>query len=338
MSRKQISIVGLFILIITLIWWFLKPSRPQTNQSVTSPTISTQSIEPKSLSLNQLTNSKNRITLPPGTIEREKEKRKQAIESIKQIFQTPITFHGKVIDQNGDPVPQAKVTYGALDKFWESGTDYQGSSDSNGLFSISGIKGGALLVAVQKEGYYPFDRHSAAGFSATMVPTPELMKKLKPPYEGGYDKPLPTQDNPAIFVLHKMGETEPLIKIGTGGVVIPKDGTPKEINFANGGKQAGSQTALRVEAWTSNEGLTANQPYDWRCRISIPGGGLIERKGEFDFEAPLEGYQLADEVVMRQNDKPWKNRFKKEYFAKFPNDTYGRFKIEFVPGGDLFLF
>ena len=146
--KKRSILIFCFLLIglisILIIW----SSQTKQSQSLASSTISTQSIAPKSLPLNQITNSKTRITLPLGTIEREKEKRKQTIESIKQIFQTPITFYGKVIDQNGDPVPQAKVTYGALDKFWESGTDYQGSSDSNGLFSISGIKGGALLVAV----------------------------------------------------------------------------------------------------------------------------------------------------------------------------------------------
>ena len=70
------------------------------------------------------------------------------VEEIQEVLATPITFYGKVIDQNNAPVSDATVNYGALDKFDAPGSQYQGKSDANGNFLISGIGGAVRLPAV----------------------------------------------------------------------------------------------------------------------------------------------------------------------------------------------
>jgi Carboxypeptidase regulatory-like domain len=137
------------------------------------------------------------------------------------LFDDPITFYGKVIDQNGDPVPGATVNYTAMDKFDAPGSQYEGKSDANGFFSISGIGSAALSVGVRKGGYYMIHGKSAGAFAYGVGPD---STRSEPP----------TKDNPAIFVLQKMGIAEPLIPLSTGGIKVPKNGTPVSIDLATG--------------------------------------------------------------------------------------------------------
>jgi len=121
--------------------------------------------------------------------------------AITTALNTPITFYGRVVDQSNQPVPEAKAYFNAADKFGGPGTDYQRISDANGYFSITGIHGSDLGVGVGKDGYYSRDQ-SHAYFNFGNGPH-------------GKNLPPPARDNPAVFVLVKMGETEPLIKVSS---------------------------------------------------------------------------------------------------------------------------
>ena len=175
-----------------------------------------------------------------------------------------------------------------------------------------------LRVGVQKAGYYKIDGKSSGAFA----------------YAVGIDntrKSPPTKDTPAIFVLQKMGATEPLIKVGGRQINIPKTGQPLSIDLATG--QAGRGN-LQIE---SSLGNISQMPFDWRFRLSVPGGGLAERKGRSDFEAPADSYQPFIEVNMPANAEQWSLRLTKEYFAKLSDGKYARFSIRFYPGHRNFV-
>ena len=264
----------------------------------------------------------NAITVPQSLYD--EAPRKEVVEKIQSALATPIAFYGKVIDQNGDSVPGATVNYGALDKFDAPGSQYQGKSDANGHLSINGIGGVVLNVGVRKEGYYMIDGKSANAFAYGVGPDSTRRQA-------------PTKDNPATFVLQKMGITEPLIPLSTGGVRVPKDGTPVSINLATGQRENLGLDGVKVEVWTDDRTTNAKGHYDWRCRVSVPGGGLLERKEQFDFEAPAVGYEEFDEIAMESADPSWRKRFKKDYFARLPSGSYARFQVEFTSGGDHFF-
>jgi hypothetical protein len=63
----------------------------------------------------------------------------------------------------------------------------------------------------------------------------------------------------------------------------------------------------------------------------------VERTGQFDFEAPADGYREFDEISYQSTTEDWKHRFSKEYFAKLPNGTYARFKFWFTTKGTHFF-
>jgi hypothetical protein len=247
------------------------------------------------------------------------EQRRSAVrEQIQGLLTTPITFYGTVIDQNGAPVADATINYGALDKFDAPGSQYQGRSDSSGNFSISGITGAVLRVGVQKAGYYKIDGKSSAAFAYGTRPD----NTRKQP---------PTEDQPATFVLQRMGITEPLVKVGSRQIDVPKTGEPLSIDLGTTESRHGN---IQVE---SSLGNTRQRPFDWRFRLSVPGGGLTERKGRFDFEAPASGYQPSIEVNMPASAENWSLRLTKEYFAQLSDGTYARFSIRFYPGERNFV-
>jgi hypothetical protein len=290
------------------LWWFLKPSQIKLRSITPAPQ--------QAVAANPSPGSQTAQDQPPH--------KRQVVEKIQRSLTTPITFYGKVIDQNGDPVPDATVNYSALDKFDAPGSQYQSKSDASGGFSISGIGGAALSVGVRKEGHYMIYGKSASAFAYGVGPD---STRHEPP----------TKSSPAIFVLQKAGIAEPLIPLSTGGIKVPKNGTPVSIDLATGERTFATAHCLRVEVWTQNQVLNAVGPYHWRCRVSVPGGGLVERKEQFDFEAPATGYQQYDEIVMLSNDPSWKKRFKKEYFAQFSSGNYARLQFEFTSGGDHFF-
>jgi hypothetical protein len=96
---------------------------------------------------------------------------------------------------------------------------------------------------------------------------------------------------------------------------------------------------LRVECWADDQAKDAAGRFEWRCRVSVPGGGLIRRKAHNDCQAPQHGYQLADEIVMRGNDpeQRWSSQAEREYFVKLRNGRYARAKITAFAGFRTFF-
>ena len=244
---------------------------------------------------------------------------KQNISKIIHVFSAPISFWGKVIDQDKQPVEGANIHYEAIDHYFGPSSAYQGSSDENGLFSINGIGGAGLYVRVSKDGYYELGVKSMRGF-----------------HTGSNDMPSP--DNPAIFELRKRGPTEFLIVKGIGHK-IARDGTPIQINLTTGEIYNVTNGDIQVQAWTNDASVTINsgQHYDWRCKITVPGGGLQPRTGQFSFEAPTDGYQPSDEIDMPANSDQWRQQAQRSYFLQLANGDYARIDFQMVAGGDHFF-
>jgi len=249
-----------------------------------------------------------------------------AIWEMYKAYRTPIVFYGKVVDEKNSPIPGADVFYSVANNPLKDGPKYGTTSDADGLFSISGIKGAALSAGATKKGYYVIHHQSAKSFAYGLPPSPDI------------DSPIPTKDNPALFILRKMGETVPLAAIEYRDVAIPKDGTPVEISLSTGTEVPEGEGDLIVECRTKNQGLDPNlcEHYDWRFRLTIPDGGLVERKGEFDFIAPETGYRPALEVDMPKDTPEWKHDFQDEYFLKLRDNRHARLEFRFTSAGAHF--
>jgi len=312
MKRRKTKLLAVGVAVLFIVLWAILHPKPksadQLAQSKPSPT-------PQAAAA---------IGAPPLTQD-QVEKNKAVIKQVENAFATPIAFYGRVIDQNGAPVGAASVGYAPIDNFLASTTRYTGVSDANGYFSIEGVKGVALSVGVGKQGYYAVDDKydkspsSAATFAYGMGPD-------------SYRQSPPTKDKPAIFVLHKMGKTEPLVRVEKS-TRIPKDGTSVSVDLMNG--SLSSDGSFRVEAWT--QAPTSGRKFAWRCRVSVPGGGLIERKGEFDFEAPSDGYEESVEITIPQDAEQWTSQQQRNYFVRLQDNRYARVNFRMIAGGNHYF-
>ncbi len=239
-------------------------------------------------------------------------------------WRTGIQFYGKVVDENGAPVPNAAVDFSCNDFSWSGTSNYRRTSDKSGLFSISGISGKLLVVHVAKDGYYTSRADNDAFY-----------------YAGQNVNFSPNKAKPELFHLRRIGAAEPLINIqhprNTGrGYIVATNGVPVEISLSSGDIVAPDRGDLRVECWTKHE--TGTWKFDWRCRVTVVGGGLQRYTEEFPFEAPLKGYETFDEINMPVSlGEDWGDSAKRSYFFHLANGNYGRMNFEIIPSGDHFF-
>jgi Carboxypeptidase regulatory-like domain len=314
--RAQLITVLIFVLAggIVLIW-SRGPAASQKQSSLSTPDLFAQVLPTPFAE----THRAEEVLAQQMAEGKRAQQQKQA--AFLQLFNTPISFWGKVVDEKGDPVSNATVELGTADRPWEEGASYERITDEKGLFSITDVKGLSISVDVSKDGYYKTSR-SRGQFSYAQPSANKV--------------PLPTPDNPTVFELRKTGQFESLVHVDSF-IKVPRDGTPVDISLETGRPVAAGDGALRVEAWTNDQLDDPQGHYDWRCRISVPDGGLTERKGEFDFEAPANGYRPSDEINMPRTAESWSPQVSREYFLKLADGRYARIRFEMVAGGDNFI-
>ena len=244
---------------------------------------------------------------------------KEKLAKIDRAFSAPIEFYGRVIDQTGTPIEGAKVHYSAANHYFGSSSNYQGVSDRRGLFSLTGIKGAGLYVSVSKDGYQG-TKQSGDGFG----------------YGVPSGRPAPSKDEPAIFVLRKKANAEPLI-VTDRDLVVPLDGQPVSVSLRAGNQAGIHNPDLEIQLWAKPENKNDRGQFDWRFRLTVPGGGLVERNDtDFAFEAPTEGYVPMKELEMAQSAVNWKPSFDQNYFARLGNGNYARIRFRITTSGEHF--
>jgi hypothetical protein len=114
---------------------------------------------------------------------------------------------------------------------------------------------------------------------------------------------------------------------------VPKDGSPVQVDLATG--QTTQQGDLTVQCWTNDQARDADGHYDWKCLLTVPGGGLIERTDPMAFEAPPEGYNPSLELSLSAGK--WSSRAEREYFARLSGNRYARISFRIRTGGEHFF-
>lgn len=237
------------------------------------------------------------------------------------LFHTPISFFGKVVDEKGLPVPGAIVKMRVADKPWTNGTLYERLSDEKGLFTITGINGAELFVKVAKDGY----RQTNTSRKSIRYAGPPL----------NTIESIPTRDTPVLFVLNKQGVPAALIYISERPIKVAKNGSPVEVSLKTGRLVPPGQGDLLVEVWTEEARRDSEGRYPWRCRLSVPGGGLLEQADPQTFEAPVEGYLETAEIASSQ--ERWSSRSEKFYFVALRNGSFARLKFRLRTDGEHYF-
>jgi hypothetical protein len=240
-------------------------------------------------------------------------------------FESPIELYGKVIDQHGDPVSGASITLTPTDSPFGDGSRSKTVivSDSQGEFSVRGLKGASIGVRAEKADYMDIPRLGGPASSATLG------------YSGD-SKSGKTHSNPAtplVLKLHKVGPTEPMVYVERKNWKLPVDGSPRRISLDS--EDGNGEHQIEFRFWSDWSKLPKDNEinskrYEWTFEARVPGGGFVWNDGGFNFEAPESGYK---ELIRYHNpsDLPrekWKRVQHGRYFVKFPDGTHARIEFD----------
>ena len=244
---------------------------------------------------------------------------------------TPIHFYGKVVDTNGNPVPAAQIYVSFAAFPYSNGVRDDTTSDENGNFSVFG-HGAGIVIMASKAGYYLLPQ-SNGNFQTW----PPGTKQTWPADAGDYWHS--SFSNPILFKLRKIGVCEPLIEHGGEfglAIKVAADGTPVSMDLTAGRAYQLANDDVQIQAWIEDQGIPPStyRHFNWRFKISVPGGGLQLRTGEFDFEAPQDGYQPSDEIDVLASDPKWNSSASREYFLRLATGKYARIKLTMAVGGN----
>lgn len=240
---------------------------------------------------------------------------------MQALMQTPIEFYGIVLDQEGKPVPAANVNASVLDNMIK-GSPLSTTTDAGGKFTIQS-QGMSLHIEVAKRGYYYVDRGS----------------NLKPSSQGfyfteGIGPTIHYSDSsaPAVFHLRKAGNPVPLERL-VAQPKLPRDGTPVSVRLSKE-----SDVALRIRCHTVEGNGPPTARYDWKCEVDVEGGGIQEAVDEYEFTAPEVGYVASAVIDMPKSldVKIWSSRAIKNYWLRFPDNTFAKIRFRMIAGGDHF--
>lgn len=289
------------ILVITLLWLIDREIAPADLGKAV-------------LSLN--TSNAERVNVQSGDVTM------KSVDPILALMQAPLEFHGVVLDQNNDPVNSARVEASVLDNA-PQGTSIIITADDHGRFSIKS-KGSSIYIRVSKSGYYHVDKNGP-------------LKSSSQGFDFGVDNGRgvyqPNVNSPVVFHLRKAGKPVFLNNL-RGQSKVPRDGGLITLSLSKT-----SKASLQIKCLTLEDPKQLpNAPYDWRCEIAVAGGGIQEAMDEHTFLAPEEGYAESFVIDMPKtlDRKLWNSRARKNFWLRFPDNTFGRISFTMIARGDHF--
>jgi len=311
---------------ICLLVWFSHTTKPQANTSPQSENTltnqPTRSEPPKAVENRQTSNVARTTTAPSVAISRHATRRdtNAMVAQALAVWQGSIEFYGKVVDENSNAVAGATASFDWVETPTEEGNRRTNTeSDLEGLFSLHGQLGLNLGVSVSKVGYYN-SRRDNDSFNYGAL-------------RGESFSPDPR--NPVIFHLRKKGIGENLIGVKQN-YRVARDGTPLGINLTTGKTTTGGSGDFVVRCWTDDQGKRSGPKYDWRCLVTIPGGGMVPTDEEFPFVAPEDGYTLTNEIAMPTGRTNWTSQVDLKLYFRLADGRYGRMKFSMIAGGQHF--
>jgi hypothetical protein len=135
--------------------------------------------------------------------------------------------------------------------------------------------------------------------------------------------------------MRKKGTTVPLVSLKQN-YRIPRDGTPISIDLTTGATTTGKNGNLVVQCWTDDQGKRSGEKYNWRCIVTIPGGGIVPTDEEFAFQAPDSGYISSTEIVMPVDHPDWKSDVDLKFYYRLADARYGKMTFSMIAGGQHF--
>jgi hypothetical protein len=252
------------------------------------------------------------IAKPPASApQRQAEEAKSS--RLPDVSSAPIEFYGRVIDQDGKPLPGVDVMAGtgSTTGFMQQETrNYTAVTDANGAFSFKGFRGDALIIELKKTGYNFASDRNRFHYS---------------PIDPDKKRFTPNSNNPVVFQMWKSVGPEPLISYYGRSVHLPADGTPVLIDLRKGTKADTVGDLLISVTWEAR-GNPGSYAFAWSAKLEVPVGGIMESAGDVIFLAPVEGYRESLQYRFDAQEK--QGNLERIFYIRSRNENlFSRVKI-----------
>ena len=249
----------------------------------------------------------------------------------EEMVNTPIVFHGVVVDEEGNALRDAQIVPIVFDRlvepfefpffaFTRKGVVQPGR---NGAFTFKNLTGAGLYLLIKLPGYQPVtDARKLYVYAEGLGPTDAL----------------PSAEKPERFVFEIRPPERELRMIRTGALGLPADGEPLEVSLrrvAPYGVEPGKGDAF-VTCARGNTDAPPTALYEWWCELSVPGGGAQPFLLEFD-RAPETGYQEAVRFGHSANDPRWDDRDDRDVIMRFADGNYAFVTFKMRMDGDYYV-
>jgi len=317
--KKMLSF-AFALLALLILWYCLKPAPTTPNQAVVPAPLS-KPPSPVAINPSPADSAPPLVTDPIPVFPYEGSsdprwplRRKLQEQDPQYEWRTPISFYGKVIDQDGQPISGVRLRMSWTDLSPKGTSLANQTTDARGLFSITGITGKRLGVGdLEKAGYV-----AARGTNPYTFEYPGF-------WEPSYH--IPDPENPVIFRMHRRGEAEPLTYRRKTFFDARADGVPTHYNFAQWKEvPSGGDLTVRI-----SRGPRENRRFAWEADVEVPGGGLIESSEEFMVEAPDEGYLPRWSFAQTGSELHFLNDVHRTFYFRSRDGKFGRLYVRLLP-------
>ena len=304
---KFLAVTALLILSVLIAAKFAKPQKPEGNQA--SQTEASNKIE----QAGKPTTKSSWISPVPN--DRDPEYTYRSLKADEQgdhefRGRAPISFFGRVVDQDDQPLAGASVEFSWSDLSAKGTSQAATSSDSAGRFELLDKTGKSLSVKVTKEGYYPYRDFSWNSYE----------------FGSPFDRHFPDRTTPTLFRLKKQGKVEPLIA-WRALLGVDNNGPERGFQFVPALITDPGDFRFSCKVGTTEDG---RRRFDWEFKMGIPGGGLVATDEEFPFLAPKDGYTESVTWTAKIDDEKWQGVKRQMFYIRYGNPVrYGRLHVTF---------
>lgn len=299
MNRKIIAPIGAGLIILLLIWLGMGLLKTSPTENQPAPTPGQTASGPSSVSP-ALPNQQVPAPISEGRPRPASESQGGKFSTLPSLSAAKIVFYGKVVDQDGKPLPDVEVTGKTGSKvafYTEERRDYQTKTDAEGLFVFDQFKGDGLVIDLNKPGYKFASDHRNFLYSAIT---------------GDQKRHEPDAKKPVVFTMFASTGAEPLVhyygkffygKINGAALLI-------DLTKARDVNQGGD-----LEIKVVKDPLDKNK---WSAALRVVDGGLIEEKKDFQITAPASGYE-KEVIVEATQQQP---TISKTYYVMSQNKKH----------------
>lgn len=323
--KHWLAIFG--VLALCLVVYFGLRNR-KTTKDLGQPETSTETQPAHSNAVGQAIVNAPRVTVPNSASSSQphpqstppKMTLEQKLEIAPNYMNVPISFYGRVVDQNGNPLSGVRVVISVRQWYHTPSIELNSTfpkteltTDSSGHFQFLNGSGDSLQIeALEKEGYEA-EPKALRGFGY----------KTSEPFN-------PDPNNPIVFRMWKSGTKQPLI-LGSKFLPVIPDGRVYTLDLLSGNLTEGEgEGDLRITIKRPPDAAWGKK-YGWSFDLAAVNGGLKEETDTYEsmFLAPQDDYAKDFAMEFHPEDERWTYGVNKRFYLKARNGKiFGRMEIE----------